>query len=426
MIWVLFVIVSTSVQSYNLDIDIYGHRGGILQLVPEHTIASYALGAQQGADYLEPDVMLSKDGELIVSHDLDLSKTTDIALHPEFSNRSRTITIWGRGNPDNYTNGQPSSIVNEQANITGWFVHDFLLSELQTLRKISRQHPIDSPLNGMWSILTFNESLQITHNLSKILDRPLGIIPETKFAEWFNHIGFEGFEYKVLESLKEYGFVYEDDDYYKPFYMGNETDQINRSSVILQSFAAESLRRFDELTNSFIPTMFLMGSSDFDEHELQDDGVPQDVIEWIVSFADIIACPKSKLQHLVDARERAYGGLKVDIGCYTSVSDVNEYIKFIEEDVSVFSNDVSTGRVVRDVLKEAVKNDSVLATFCEDMDRDVIRKIEMKWAVIGGVIALISGGLIGALVFYGWYRYKLNKVTTSSSFITSEDKMLTH
>ncbi len=94
MLLLIHAIILSLVKSYNLEMDIYGHRGGVLQLIPEHTIASYSLGAQEGADYLEPDLLLSKDGELIVLHDLDLSKTTDIASHTEFQDRLTSITVW--------------------------------------------------------------------------------------------------------------------------------------------------------------------------------------------------------------------------------------------------------------------------------------------------------------------------------------------
>eukprot|EP01084_Bolivina_argentea_P132019 232970_1 len=255
-----FVILSL-VESYNLEMDIYGHRGGVLQLIPEHTIASYSLGAQEGADYLEPDLLVSKDGELIVLHDLDLSKTTDITSHPEFQDRLTSITVWKRGNPENYTNGQPETIINKYENQTGYFVFNFTLSELKTLKKISKNHPDNSPFNGIWEILTFNESLEITNNLSQILDRFIGIIPETKHPEYYRNIlGFNNIEFKVLETLKDYGFVYIDiDGYYKPYYINN------KSSVILQSFTSESLFRFNSFSDGFIPIMFLMEHYDIDD-----------------------------------------------------------------------------------------------------------------------------------------------------------------
>merc|ERR1719361_816055 len=170
----------TVTRSHNIDLNIFGHRGGMVQLVPEHTYASYALGAQAGADYLEQDLVFSADGHLIVLHDVILDRTTDIASHPEFANRTRTYGVWYRGNPDNYTEGQPSSMVNYVDNTTGWFAHDFTLAELKTLYANSGDYPNDSPFNDMWQILTFEESLQFVHNLSATLNRSIGVIPETK------------------------------------------------------------------------------------------------------------------------------------------------------------------------------------------------------------------------------------------------------
>lgn len=390
--------------SYNLNLDIYGHRGGVIELVPEHTILSYTLGAQEGADYLEPDLVLSKDGELIVLHDLELSKTTDIASHPEFANRSKTMTVWKRGNPKNSTNGQPQGIVNKYENQTGWFVFDFTVHELKRLKKISGKHPTDSPLNGIYDILTFNESLEITKNLSTILNRNIGIIPETKHPEWFKNImGFNHFEYKILESLNKYGFIYFDDNdgYYKPYYFED-----NKSSVIIQSFTAESLFKFNEYSNNQIPTMFLMEW--YDEYELN-------IIEWIAKFADYIACSKTRVEELVDIRNEFNENIK--IGTYTLSDDINEYIKFINYDLNgIFSNDVGSGRVIKQLLQELINDvngNSTLSAFCDNLnnddgDNDDIIKIEIKWAFIGGCIALICGLLIGVFAFYIWYRYKLS------------------
>ena len=227
-----------TVRSHNTELSLFGHRGGVLQLVPEHTYASYSLGAQAGATHLEQDLVFSSDGELVVLHDVELSRCTDVASHPEFANRSRTdLFAWWRGDPDNYTNGQPTSMLNYGANFTGWFAHDFTVAELKTLRKRSGSYPNDSTFNNIWSIMTFNESLEFVSNLSETLGRSIAVIPETKHSEWYRSLGFGIMEEKVLASLVQYGYAYiGDDGYAHPYYFNvdgdNETE--DKPSVVVQ------------------------------------------------------------------------------------------------------------------------------------------------------------------------------------------------
>ena len=234
--WILIQTLQPTL-SFNGNLNLYGHRGGVVQLVPEHTYASYALGAQEGAEYLEQDLVFSSDGELVVLHDVELSRTTDIEFHPEFANRTRTLLVWDRGDPDNYTNGQPISMLNYASNAAGWFVHDFTVAELKTLRKRSRSYPDDSPFNNIWSVMTFNESLEFVSNLSETLGRSIAVIPETKFSEWYRSLGFDIMEEKVLASLVQYGYAYiGDDGYAHPYYFNvdgdNETE--DKPSVVVQ------------------------------------------------------------------------------------------------------------------------------------------------------------------------------------------------
>ena len=168
------VALQSEIDGMNLDFSRLGHRGGVLGLVPENSAGSFALGAQAGADYLDPDLVISSDCHLVVLHDIELSRSTDIANHSEFANRSRTMTgIFWRGDPANYSEGQPASIGNGVVNITGWFVHDFTVSELKTLRMRSSFE--ESPFNNVWSIMTFNESLNLTNTLSATLGRSIDL-----------------------------------------------------------------------------------------------------------------------------------------------------------------------------------------------------------------------------------------------------------
>lgn len=318
------------------------------------------MGAQAGADYLEPDLVFSKDGALVVLHEVELSHATDVASRPEFANRSRTITdIFWRGDPNNVTDGQPASINNDLEDITGWFVHDFTLSELKTLKRRSTEHPDDSPFNGLWSVMTFNESLELTNNLSATLGRDIGIIPETKYPEWYRSLGFERMELLMLESLRAYGFVHFDDadGFYKAELMAD-----NKPAVIVQSFAAESLLRLNALANEKVPAMYLLWTTDIDAEE----GVERSTMEWILGFSHNIGCSQARVTHLVNARNEFDGLDDFEIGVYTLVDNVTEYVKWIDMGLdSIFTDDVSTGRVAKQMLTDLTEGDELLSSFGE-------------------------------------------------------------
>jgi glycerophosphoryl diester phosphodiesterase len=151
---------------------VIGHRGAA-GYRPEHTLAGYALAARMGADYVEPDLVSTKDGVLVARHENDISGTTDVADHPEFANRKTTKVVDG-------------------ATITGWFTEDFTLAELKTLRAKERLPGVrqrNTIYNGRFQIPTFQEIIDLTRKLSKELHRTIGIYPETKHPTYFRKIG---------------------------------------------------------------------------------------------------------------------------------------------------------------------------------------------------------------------------------------------
>jgi glycerophosphoryl diester phosphodiesterase len=157
---------------HNAEPLVIGHRGAS-GYRPEHTLASYELAARMGADYVEPDLVSTKDGVLVARHENEISGTTDVAAHPEFANRRTTKTIDGIA-------------------ITGWFTEDFTLAELKTLRAIERIPDIrqrNTIYNGRFQVPTFQEVVDLTKRLSRELDRPIGIYPETKHPTYFRSIG---------------------------------------------------------------------------------------------------------------------------------------------------------------------------------------------------------------------------------------------
>jgi glycerophosphoryl diester phosphodiesterase len=153
---------------------IIGHRGAP-GYRPEHTLVSYELAARMGADYVEADVVPTKDGVLVNRHEPEIGGTTDVASHPEFANRKSTKVIDG-------------------ITMTGWFTSDFTLAELKTLRAVERlpdvrQH--NTLYNGRYPVPTLTEYLEDVRRLSDELHRPVGVYIETKHPTFFRSAGID-------------------------------------------------------------------------------------------------------------------------------------------------------------------------------------------------------------------------------------------
>jgi len=146
------------------DVLIIAHRGASGER-PEHTRAAYALAIQQGADIIEPDLVMTRDGVLVVRHENEIGGTTDVAAHPEFADRRTTKTIDGR-------------------TVSGWFTEDFTLAELMTLRARERLPQLrGTAFDGQEPILTFEQVLAIA------AEAGVGVAPELKHPLYFAGIG---------------------------------------------------------------------------------------------------------------------------------------------------------------------------------------------------------------------------------------------
>jgi len=153
---------------------VIGHRGAA-GYRPEHTLGSYELAARMGADYIEPDLVSTKDHVLVARHENEIDGTTDVAGRPEFAVRRVTKVIDG-------------------AAVTGWFTEDFTLAELKTLRARERLpvlRPGNTIFDGRFQIPTFAEVLALRQRLSEELHRVVGIYPETKHPTYFRSIGLD-------------------------------------------------------------------------------------------------------------------------------------------------------------------------------------------------------------------------------------------
>ncbi len=165
-----------------------GHRGSSGHM-PEHTLASYSLALLHGADYIEPDLVATRDGVLVARHENEISTTTDVADHPEFEERKRTQYIDG-------------------VDVSGWFTEDFTLEELKTLRareRIPEIRPRNLRYNGRFDIPTLDEILQYVGYVNSMRQpaglRPIGVCPETKHPSHFASIGLR-LEPLLVETLR--------------------------------------------------------------------------------------------------------------------------------------------------------------------------------------------------------------------------------
>jgi len=193
---------------------VYGHRGAAGYL-PDHTLEGYKKGIELGADYVEPDLVMTKDGVLICRHEPNISGTTDVANHPEFANRKSTKMIDGAEVKDD------------------WFVSDFTLAELKTLR--ARQPlPQDrsTAYDGLYQIPTFEEMVQTVQAENKRLGKNVGIIPEVKHSTFQASIfGQNKVEDELLRILVKYNYT-------------KKTDP-----VVIQSFEVSNLKYLHGKTN---------------------------------------------------------------------------------------------------------------------------------------------------------------------------------
>lgn len=165
---------------------IIAHRGASAER-PEHTLAAYELAMIQGADYIEPDLVVTRDGVLVSRHENELSETTDVATRPEFKDRFREKLIDGDV-------------------ISGWFAEDFMLAELRTLRtreRIPEIRPHNSRYDGLYQVPTFQEIVQLVKAYEAQTGRAIGVYPELKHPTFLMQDANIDVVQLLLSELKE-------------------------------------------------------------------------------------------------------------------------------------------------------------------------------------------------------------------------------
>jgi glycerophosphoryl diester phosphodiesterase len=223
---------------------VIAHRGASGER-PEHTLESYQRAIEQGADYIEPDLVMTRDAVLIARHENEIGGTTDVAQHPEFAARRRTQVIDGE-------------------TMTGWFTEDFTLAEIKTLRareRLPALRPANCAFDGRFNVPTFEEIMQLAQSANRTRSGGprIGVYPETKHPAHFQKLGLAQ-EQPVLGTLERHGYAE------------------RGSPVFIQSFDPDNLRQLRDMTP--LPLVQLL------EHEIGD-------VTRIARYADGIGIAKT-------------------------------------------------------------------------------------------------------------------------------------
>ncbi|MEV7524851.1 glycerophosphodiester phosphodiesterase [Streptomyces sp. NPDC091371] len=234
---------------------VIGHRGAS-GYRPEHTLGSYQLALDMGADVIEQDLVPTRDGHLVCRHENEIGGTTDVADHPEFASRRTTKSVDG-------------------VSVTGWFTEDFTLAELKTLRakeRIPALRQRNTLYDGQWAVPSFEEVLRWANRESRRRDRQVWLHVETKHPSYFRGLGL-GLEEPLAKLLRRYGRDRRD------------------SAVFVQSFEPSSIQRLSRLVSA--PRVVLLsaaGTRPWDFEQAKDprtvaDLVKPEGLKWIAGFA---------------------------------------------------------------------------------------------------------------------------------------------
>ncbi|MER7499320.1 glycerophosphodiester phosphodiesterase [Nonomuraea pusilla] len=241
---------------------VIGHRGASAHR-PEHTLLSYEAAIALGADYIEPDLVSTKDHVLVARHENEISGTTDVALHPEFADRRTTKTVDGRP-------------------VTGWFTEDFTLAELKSLRakeRVPDLRPGNTAFDGLAEIPTFEEVVRLA------VEHGVGVYPETKHPTYFDAIGLS-LEEPLLDILNRY--------------------KVRKAYI--QSFETANLRELHGRTRLPLIQLVTAGGAPYDwvaggDTRTYDDMMKPDGLREVAGYADGIGVDTRRVVP-VDAQGR--------------------------------------------------------------------------------------------------------------------------
>lgn len=208
---------------------VIAHRGAS-GYVPEHTLAAYALAILQGADFIEPDLVMTRDGHLVARHDNVLDLTTDVSQRPEFADRRTTKMVEGVA-------------------VTDWFSEDFTLAEIKQLRAVERiplVRPANTRLDRQFEIPTLQEIIDLVQAMERSQGRRIGIYPETKLPTHFASLGLP-MEETLVKILHANG------------YSGRD------APVFIQSFEVGNLQKLREMTKLPLIQLLWLSGQPYDQ-----------------------------------------------------------------------------------------------------------------------------------------------------------------
>ena len=271
---------SAAVASWPPVPTLIGHRGAPA-LRPEHTLASYTQAIEDGANIIEPDLVITKDGVLVARHENAIAilntdgtvreATTDIVDRPEFASRKTTKTIDGNV-------------------ITGWFTEDLTLAELKTLRareRIPAIRPANVAFNGQFQVPTFQEVIDLAKSKSIEKGRTIGIYPETKHPTYFKSIGLP-LEKRLIDALAQNGW------------------NSKEAPVFIQSFEVANLKEIRGMTTARIVQLLSSSGRPYDfvaagasETRSYADVITPAGLKEVASYANAIGPSKDMVIPLV-------------------------------------------------------------------------------------------------------------------------------
>jgi glycerophosphoryl diester phosphodiesterase len=240
---------------------VIAHRGAS-GYRPEHTLASYTLAIEQGADFIEPDLVATKDGHLVARHEPMIGATTNVSAHPEFAGRKTTRVLDGK-------------------QVTDFFVSDFTLAELKRLRAVQPNPARSKEYDGRFEIPTFEEILDLMQRESAARQRNIGVYPETKHPAFHLALGLP-LEDRVLDALR--------------------ARQLDRADalVFIQSFESANLQYLRAKTKVRLVQLLDDGALQYDaagvavtgvnipQHDDKRGGKPPASLQDIASYANAI------------------------------------------------------------------------------------------------------------------------------------------
>ena len=236
------------------DVLVIAHRGASGER-PEHTLAAYERAIDQGADYIEPDLVVTKDLVLVARHENELSGTTDVASREEFEDRKRSKTIDGRL-------------------VSGWFAEDFTLAELRSLRareRLASLRSANTRFDGLYTIPTFTEIVQLVRAKEEETGRTIGLYPELKHTHFLlQNEGIDSVDLLVT-ALREL-----------------DLDDAG-DAVFVQSFEIAPLRRLDRLVDVKLVQLLSEAGGPADEPALTyNDMLSSSGLAEVATYADAV------------------------------------------------------------------------------------------------------------------------------------------